>query len=517
MNKKILAICQSQHQLDKALYIQKIFTHNIDIACINYNPNHLCTDSLKQIKVYSSFKKVTQKINNFERFLFFSMVPSAQIFNFIKMIKESKKTIIAVQETHQLGMNFGVINNLIFSADIIFAASDLEKEYLKKLHPKSDIYSIGWLFQNKYHQFVNSLYAQKVLAKNNPYALIVFGAPEYITTSSEESFLARKGILEFVKKKYIDLNLVIKLHPLEDKRLFKKYAQQNCIYNFTFATQNQNIWELGQNSSVIIASDKTQAFIDLAIEDQEFVLYQLGKENFISRYFYEFTDAEELNEIIFYSLPKKNNHIRLFKNIYCKSALNAESNFLSILNNTKEIANKITDLEVAAWSYIYDSKKNFRSSLEKSECPITRYLKEFFSPYGNVNLKQLKEQFQSVSERTAIILLIMREIIKRNDIDKKIIIDFTESFFSTHIIQYFAIDSIRFELYLRKENIECYIPQDSGVLLKKTKLLLARKSKIVKKFLPLRLYLKNSDSMILKRFVYYLEDAVLFAFNYLKN
>lgn len=517
MTKKVLAICQSQHQLEKALYIQKILTIDLDIACTNYQPNHLYLESIKHIKVYASFKKLIHKIDDYEKFLFFSMVPSAQIFNFIKRIKKSKKIIIAVQETHQLAMNFGVINNLIFSADIIFAASDLEKDYLEKLHPGSEIHSVGWLFQNKYHRFVHSLYTGNVLAKNCAYALIIFAAPTYITTSSEESFQARKHILEFIKKKYIDLNLVVKLHPLEDKRLFKKYAQQNCIYDLSFAPQDQSLWELGQNSSVIVASDKTQAFIDLAIEDHEFILYRLGKENFISKYFYKYVDAEEVNEIFFYSLPKNKNHIRLFKKIYCKAEPDAEINFFSILDNANEIVNKMNDLEMAAWSHIYDSGKSFKSSIEKSECSMTKNLKEFFGPSGSMNLKDLAEQLQSVSLRTAIILAIMREIIKRNDIQKKIVTDFTETFFSPHIIQYFAIDSMRFELYLQKENIECHISQDSRALLEKTKLLLARKSKFLKKLLALRLYLKNTDSIVLKRLAYYFEDTLLLVLYYLKN
>ena len=78
------------------------------------------------------------------------MVPSQQLFALIQNIRRAKKIIIAIQETHQLSMHLGVVNNLIFSVDIIFAASDLEKKTLDQLQPNAKIYSIGWLFQNGY-------------------------------------------------------------------------------------------------------------------------------------------------------------------------------------------------------------------------------------------------------------------------------------------------------------------------------------------------------------------------------
>ena len=113
-----------------------------------------------------------------------------------------KKIIIAIQETHQLSMHLGVVNNLIFSVDIIFAASDLEKKTLDQLQPNAKIYSIGWLFQDGYKEFISALYRPSNLKDITKHALIIFSAPTNITTSSKESFEVRKNILHFLNKKY---------------------------------------------------------------------------------------------------------------------------------------------------------------------------------------------------------------------------------------------------------------------------------------------------------------------------
>ena len=62
---------------------------------------------------------------------------------------------------------------------------------------------------------------------------------------------------------YQNLKLIIKLHPLENKSLFKEYARINCIENISFAEENQSLFSLGKNASVIVTSNETQAFIDL--------------------------------------------------------------------------------------------------------------------------------------------------------------------------------------------------------------------------------------------------------------
>ena len=140
MNQNILVICHSQHQLEKAIYIQKILPLSVDVACIGNEIGGRFKKVLVKVQAHKSPQQVIPIIQRYDKFIFFSMVPSRKLFELISEIRVARKTIIAIQETHQIGMHLGVINNLIFSADIIFAASDLEKEFLDISQLGAEIY-----------------------------------------------------------------------------------------------------------------------------------------------------------------------------------------------------------------------------------------------------------------------------------------------------------------------------------------------------------------------------------------
>ena len=140
MNQNILVICHSQHQLEKAIYIQKILPLSVDVACIGNEIGGRFKKVLVNVQAHKSPQQVIPIIQRYDKFIFFSMVPSRKLFELISEIRVARKTIIAIQETHQIGMHLGVINNLIFSADIIFAASDLEKEFLDISQLGAEIY-----------------------------------------------------------------------------------------------------------------------------------------------------------------------------------------------------------------------------------------------------------------------------------------------------------------------------------------------------------------------------------------
>ena len=65
-----------------------------------------------------------------------------------RLIREARKSIVAFQESHQLEMHGGDVNNLILQADIIFAASLAEKNGLvSNFHYNEDqVKTYGWLF-----------------------------------------------------------------------------------------------------------------------------------------------------------------------------------------------------------------------------------------------------------------------------------------------------------------------------------------------------------------------------------
>ena len=509
MDKKILVICQSHHQLEKGLYIQKVIPSTVDVVFINQKLNLSSKVLLENVNSYKSFEPLSSKIDEYDKFIFFSMVPSQQLFALIQNIRRAKKIIIAIQETHQLSMHLGVVNNLIFSVDIIFAASDLEKKTLDQLQPNAKIYSIGWLFQDGYKEFISALYQPSNLKEITNHALIIFSAPTNITASSKESFRVRKNILHFLNKKYQNLKLIIKLHPLENKSLFKEYARINCIENISFAEENQSLFSLSKNASVIVTSNETQAFIDLIEDDREFILYELGKENFISQYFRSCLDITEINGVKFYSLLKHSNNIAGFKDLYCKSDGEAINYFLEIIQQQTKAGIHNDKMEIAAWNYVYGLSSDFKKIISCESSALASNLKKIFDSQETFDLRKLDKALNSLPKRTAITLIMLKIFVHNDKIQISLLKDFTELMFNPHIIQYFAIDSIRFEFYLRNKRLAQCIPFESNSLLDVTKASFSKKSIIMNTLFIIEKSVKDLRSGPIRRFAYYLIDRTI--------
>tara|TARA_Y100000590_G_scaffold5503_1_gene7348 strand:+ start:3647 stop:5200 length:1554 start_codon:yes stop_codon:yes gene_type:complete len=517
MDKKILVICQSPHQLEKGLYIQKVIPSAVDVVFINQKLNLSSKVLLENVNSYKSFEPLSSKIDEYDKFIFFSMVPSQQLFALIQNIRRAKKIIIAIQETHQLSMHLGVVNNLIFSVDIIFAASDLEKKTLDQLQPNAKIYSIGWLFQNGYKEFISAIYQPSNLKEITNHALIIFSAPTNITASSKESFRVRKNILHFLNKKYQNLKLIIKLHPLENKSLFKEYARINCVENISFAEENQSLFSLSKNASVIVTSNETQVFIDLIEDDREFILYELGKENFISQYFRSCLDITEINGVKFYSLLKHSNNIAGFKDLYCKSEGEAINYFLEIIQQQTKAGIQDDKMEIAAWNYVYGLSSDFKKIINCESSALASNLKKIFDSQEMFDLRKLDKALNSLPKRTAITLIMMKLFVDNDKIQTSLLKDFTELMFNPHIIQYFAIDSIRFEFYLRNKGLAQCIPFESNSLLEITKASFSKKSLIMNTLFTIEKSVKDLRSGPIRRFAYYLIDRTISSVKTLTN
>lgn len=510
MDQKILVICQSHHQLEKGLYIQKVIPSTVDVVFISQKLNLSSIVLLDSVNTYKSFEPLNSKIDEYDRFIFFSMVPSQQLFTLIQNIRRAKKIIIAIQETHQLSMHLGVINNLIFSVDIIFAASDLEKKTLDQLQPNAKIYSIGWLFQDGYKEFINTLYQPSNLKEITKHALIIFSAPTNITTSSKESFRVRKNILSFLNKKYQNLKLIIKLHPLENKSLFKEYVRINCIENVSFAEENQSLFRLSKNASVIVTSNETQTFIDLIEDDKEFILYELDKQNFISQYFSRnCSDLTEINGVKFYLLPKHSSNIEGFKDLYCKSDEEAINYFLEIIQQHTEAGIHNDKMEIAAWNYVYGLSSDFKKIINYETSALASNLKKVFDSQETFDLRELDKALNSLPKRTAITLIMLKIFVDNDKIQISLLEDFTELMFNPHIIQYFAIDSIRFEFYLRNKGLADCISFESNSLLEVTKASFSKKSLIMKTVFSIEKSVKDLRSGPIRKFAYNLIDITI--------
>ena len=320
-----------------------------------------------------------------------------------------------------------------------------------------------------------------------------------------------------MNKKYQNLKLIIKLHPLENKSLFKEYARINCVENISFAEENQSLFSLSKNASVIVTSNETQVFIDLIEDDREFILYELGKENFISQYFRSCLDITEINGVKFYSLLKHSNDIAGFKDLYCKSEGEAINYFLKIIQQQTKADIQNDKMEIAAWNYLYGLRSDYKKNITCESAALASNLKKIFDSQEMFDLRKLDKALNSLPKRTAITLIMMKLFVDNDKIQTSLLKDFTELMFNPHIFQYFAIDSIRFEFYLRNKGLAQCIPFESNSLLEVTKASFSKKSLIMNTLFIIEKSVKDLRSGPIRRFAYYLIDRAISSVKTLTN
>ena len=174
-------------------------------------------------------------------------------------------------------------------------------------------------------------------------------------------------------------------------------------------------------------------------------------------------------------------------------------------------------MEIAAWYSFY----GLGDDLEEIKCPdfldLTNNLKAFFNPEHMFDLAKLESQLGSLSMRTAITLILIQKIIKKNNLDTGLLIKFIENFFTPHIIQYFAITCIRFEFMLNQKEFQQHIQPESLALLNVTKMSLADKSKIIRSLFVIEKLARDLNYKTIKRFLYNFIDLSLRVINALKN
>ena len=519
MHPKMLIICLNQHHLEKSLYLAKISPIPIEIACIDFNPEQLSEDILNTLKFYFSPDQILPSINQFEKFIFFNLVPTKSLFKLIKGIRRYKKNIIAIQETHQLGMHLGAVNSIIFSPDIILAASDFEKKLFieKKFFLEKSIVSHGWLFQNQYHSFVKTLYQKSTLPISQGYVLIVFSAPQQIATSSPETYAIRKVIIKSVQERYRNARILIKLHPLEQKVPFARYMHEELLNNIDLADPTDSIWNLAENSKAFVTSNRTQAFIDLIGNNQEALVYELERKNFISSYLVDHTKTYNKDDINFYPVANPRKDLKNFKELHCKSDEMAKNCFIDLALQQNIQIDKRVYFEENTWAFIFGDKGKFQNLVEEMRLDSSLQINNIFNLQEGINFLELNNELTSISSRTGLTLILIREIIAHNLIAKSNIKDFIEIFFTPHIIQYFYNDAIRFEFYLSRYKLKHHIQVESLNLLEATKLTLAKKSDAMKWIFFIERKISQWRSKVIRATAYSLIDILFILARNLKS
>ena len=91
---KYLIISHNQHQLEKGLFLKKNYPEKIDVIITSTKINSKnVNDDSKNFK-YKEISQIIDYVENYQKFIFFSVQPKTNLIALIKKIRLQKKEII---------------------------------------------------------------------------------------------------------------------------------------------------------------------------------------------------------------------------------------------------------------------------------------------------------------------------------------------------------------------------------------------------------------------------------------
>jgi len=476
MKKKIAIICHSNHHVKKSLVLKKEFSSEIEIYYFKNN-------FLEKIKDHSFIPLSNKFISNFDIFIFYALHTNKENIALYKLIREAKKSIAAFQESHQLEMHGGDVNNLILQADIIFAASVAEKNGLVSnfCYNEEQVKTYGWLFSDN----KGGIALHGTQPQND--TLLILSAPESITASSYETLSSRRELIASILELNPEKRLHIKPHPLEDisKLEFIIKIFRNKKHKITLIRSQKYFDDALISSNIIYVSNRTQSFIDL-IETRKLVIYVLGPDNFITSHAKEFNLEFKKNSINFIEFISEES-ISSFQSQYInqdiRNFLNVEKLILE-LTSSKSIE-QVHNLERILWQYIHRllNRKSMLSLLAENswhniinivECP------------DKVTQNELDIVSTNLSIKTSVFLIYLREIIASDELINDNITKIIKKNVTRWFAQYYSLDAIHLFFFLKNKHLEDQaLEQSSKSLILNSIQILQNKSLILNLFIVL--------------------------------
>jgi len=513
MSPTLLIICHSQHQLEKGLFLKKILPNKVDIKCINFIPAKI--KSKKNFSVVKSSQELIDCTNYYDRFIFFSIIPSKTSFEIVNALRKFQKRIIVIQETHQLSMSNGTINSIMMSPDLIIAASDTEKDLMiqNKLFEKNTIISSGWIFQKKFHEFIYKEVTENDDDNFNNHILVIFSAPQMVTSSSAETYQKRKEILEWVQKNNPNKKILIKLHPLEDRQKFINFINLKIEPFVDFAPIHSNIYSLSFNAENIVVSDQTQAFIDLVNINKKLIVYKLKGENFISSFLSKNVKPINYKEITFFELADSKEALETFSSIHLKPEDDCLMSVVKNLNDTNLQINPVSSIELVLWEFILGYSKKISHRGFKN-------LKKIMSLFKNIralDLKDIESEIKTVSMKTSVTIYLIKKIIDTKIINESQIKYFVSNFITPYFVQYFYLDLLRLKFFLNHSKVKMEIDKESLRIMNNSKKALQEKFFFIKLIMIVEAKIYFFKINLIRTPLYYLLDLTMKLVIRLKN
>ena len=275
MNERLIIFCTNEHHLKKSEILIKKFNANVDSFIISKK---------KFLNIKNGKKKSASSIiNSADIFIFFTLHADDIIFNLYKQIRLQEKKVIVFQETHQISMHGGVVNNIILSPDLIIAASKTERELLlKEVNPKlTKVISFGWIFVEKDKDLESK---KKLSGISNKLNLLILSAPQSITFSSHENDQVRHNVINSIQDMHPNEEIKLLPHPNEKINKLKKFLENSMFKkeSVSIIKDRNNLSKIIDDARYIYVSNRTQACIDY-LPTYKIKMYVIGGDNFIAK------------------------------------------------------------------------------------------------------------------------------------------------------------------------------------------------------------------------------------------
>jgi hypothetical protein len=455
MRRKIAIICHSNHHIKKSLLLQKEFSSETKIFYLKNKFIEAVEDN--------SIRPISSKfVSSFDIFIFYTLHSNKNNVRLYGLIRKLNKVIVAFQESHQLGMHGGDINNLILHADLIFTASLAEKNGLVSnfYYNEDQIKTYGWLFSDDMSDY--EFHENK--HQNN--ALLILTAPESITASSYETSSSRSELIAAILELNPEQRLYIKPHPLEDISDLESIIQihRNKKNNIYLIRSQQSFDDAMLSSNVIYTSNRTQSCIDL-IGTRKLVVYGLGPDNFITSHAKEFNLEFKVNSIRFIEFFSDESIVS-FQSQYINQDIinfrNAENSILELSYSSD--TNLEHNLENILWQYIHGfvSKKSLLDFL--AENSVHNVIQIIERP-DKTTQNELDFVNANLSIKTSIFLIYLREITTSNFPINDNAIYIIKKNVTRWFTQYYSLDAIHLFFFLKNISLENQALEKSSVSL----------------------------------------------------
>lgn len=427
--KGALFITANRHQVEKAALFSKNIKSDSEIWFVT--SGKVIPDKLEaEVKFIENLHVDSELLNNFDRAFFFAIHPNKKNFVFLNLLRELGIKVIAIQESHQLSLQNMHIFNIIFTPDLLIAASDFERDLIVKnnLFYSDGIFSGGWPFKS---------ISNHISGSSKSGVIIFLGASSFVTPTSSESMIFWKELIQFISKKHPNERICLKPHPQEIHYLKRELSLAN-IQEIVIDVDNLNPLQASEDYKYIYTTDKSQVFLDLYFANINFTVFSIGKEN-----------------VLFSSLQGKclriNDSIKIKQFIQKHSEFDRESVLVNpkIENYFKELENSVNAIQT-------------RDSASKERQVWDNIFRNKFNQFNEFNLSGTKRDVENfvnsisslknASMKAAYFLYFINLSIQRRDIERVYHKIFLNNLFQPIFVNNFPYQALNYYLHI----ISCY-------------------------------------------------------------